>query len=98
MSKLYYTPPSEEQFNELREKAIEIWKTYSDDGGYSSGKIDKIKDLKNVGDNFMYMVAMFDIYNQAKLAGMLSEKTRQAFNERMIDGGNPPEYNPFLTA
>ncbi len=93
--KLYYTAPKDEQFNELKEKAIEIWKTYDDTHGYSSGKIDRIKDIKNFRDNFMYIVAMFDIQNQVKLAEKLSKETRIAVRERMIDGGNSPEYIKF---
>lgn len=96
MSKLYYTPPTDEQFDELKEKAIEIWNTYDNTYGYVDEKVGRIKDIKNVGDNFMYMVAMFDINNQAILASKLSDETRQAVSERMIDGGNPSEFNPFL--
>ena len=89
MSNLYSTPPTEEQFNELREKAIEIWNGYDDTYGYATEKIDRIKDLKNVQDNFMYIPAMFDIVNQGKLADKLSKETREAVRDRMIDGGSP---------
>ena len=98
MLKLYYTPPTNEQFNELKEKAIELWRevdTDNDKYGYASDKIGRIKDIENVSDNFMYMVAMFDIHNQAKLAEKLSEETREAVRKRMIDGGNPPKYIKF---
>ena len=96
MSKFYYTIPTNGQFNELKKKAIEIWQTYDNAYGYVDEKVDRIKDLKNLEGNFMYMVAMFDINNQTILAGKLSKETRKAVNDRMIDGGNPPEYNPFL--
>ena len=61
-AKLYYTPSTDEQFNELKEKAIEIWQGYDDTHGYATEKINAIKDIENVSDNFMYMVAMFDIF------------------------------------
>ena len=99
MSKLYYIPPTDEQFNELKEKAIELWKevdTDNDKYGYASEKIGRIKDIKNVEDNFMYMVAMFDMYNQRKLIQKLSKETKEAVRERMIDGGNPPNYIAFV--
>lgn len=96
MKRLYYTPPTEKQFNELKNAATEIWKTYDNTYGYVDEKVERIKDLKNVGDNFMYMVAMFDIHNQERLAHLLSDETREAVSIRMIDGGNPPEFNPFL--
>ena len=88
MSKLYYTPPSDKQFNELKEKAIEIWNTYDDEFGYATEKINRIKDIKNISDNFMYIVAMYDIDNQKKLANLLSDDTKKAVRDRMIDGGN----------
>lgn len=91
MTKLYYTPPSEEAFTEVKEKAIEIWRGYDDTHGYPSEKIKRIKDIQNVGENFMYIVAMFDQDNQRNLARLLSEPTRKAIRERMIDGGHP-EY------
>jgi hypothetical protein len=31
MEKLYYVAPSDEQFNELKEKAIELWKNEFDE-------------------------------------------------------------------
>ena len=95
MSKLYYTPPLDNQFDELKQKAVEIWFTYNDEYGYVTGKVEKIKDLKNVGDNFMYMVAMFDISNQRILAKSLSEDTRLAVRERLVAGGTPEYLNVF---
>ncbi len=86
---LYYTSPKEEQFNELKEKAIEIWNTYDNEFGYVDEKVNAIKDIKNVQDNFMYMVAMFDVTNQRKLADKLSGETKLSVRERMIDGGQP---------
>lgn len=95
MAKLYYIPPKDEQFNELKEKAIEIWNTYNNDYGYVDEKVNRIKDILNVGDNFMYMVAMFDMNNQVKLAEKLSVKTRKSIRERMIDGGTENFYIVF---
>lgn len=88
-AKLYYTAPSDELFEELKQKAIEIWSGMGDEPSYSKEKVDRIRDIKNVQDNFMYMVAMFDQNNQAKLAGNLSAECRLAVRERMISGGNP---------
>ncbi len=98
MTQLYYTPPTDEQFNELKEKAMELWKEVDSDNdkfGYATEKINRIKDIENVSDNFMYMVAMFDQGNQALLAYKLSEDTRKEIRERMIDGGMELYYIPF---
>ena len=89
-SKLYYTPPTDEQFNELKEKAIEVWRTYDNEFGYVDEKVGRIKDIQNIQDNFMYMVAMFDATNQGILAGKLSKETREAVKARM-----PEEYIAF---
>ena len=95
MSELYYTAPTDKQFEEVKDKSIEIWKTYDDTFGYATEKIGVIKDMKNISDNLMYMIAMFDITNQQKLSQSLSEETRLAVRERMIDGGSPEEYIVF---
>ena len=95
MSRLYYTPPSENHFREVKEKAIEIWKTYDNTYGYADEKINAIKDIKNVGDNLMAIVSMFDENNQKKLSKMLSDDTRVEIFIRLKDGGLPDEYNYF---
>ena len=81
-----------------RDWAMELWKEVDSDNdkyGYATEKINRIKDIQNVGDNFMYIVAMFDIDNQRLLANRLAEETRTAIRERMIDGGNPSYLIPF---
>jgi hypothetical protein len=98
MSKLYYTPPTQKAFDEVKEKAMELWKevdTDNDKYGYASEKINAIKDIRNIEDNFMYMVAMFDENNQRKLANRLAQETKDAIRERMIDGGSSEEYLVF---
>jgi DNA-binding MltR family transcriptional regulator len=94
MTKLYYTPPSDQEFEEVKKASMQLWEdvdTDKDAYGYATEKKNRIKDITNVEDNFMYMVAMFDDENQALLAEKLSPETRKAIRERMIDGGNP-EY------
>lgn len=58
--KLYYMPPTDEVFNEVKNSAIEIWREYDDTYGYASEKISQIKNISNVRDNFMFMVARSD--------------------------------------
>ena len=92
----YYTAPTDEQFNELKEKAIKIWQTYDDTYGYQSEKVNKIKDMGNISDNFMYIVAMFDSENQTKLSYSLSYETRKSVSDKVKSGGSPSEYNMFI--
>lgn len=95
MSDLYYIPPTNEIFNELKEAAIKVWKEFDDAHGYATNKINRIKDITNVQDNFMYIVCMFDINNQRKLSNLLSVETRKAVRDRMIDGGSEEQYIAF---
>jgi hypothetical protein len=95
MSELYYTPPEDIIFNEVKEQAIGLWSGMGDEPSYSAEKIGRIRDIKNVGDNLMYIVGMFDINNQRLLANKLSEEAKLAIRERMVDGGSPPEYIVF---
>lgn len=87
---LYYTPPPIAQFNELKEMAMDLWVEVAREPRYAEGKIARIKDIKNIGDNFMYMVAMFDQTNQAKLSSKLSVATRTSVRDRIIAGGAEP--------
>jgi hypothetical protein len=93
MENSYYTAPSDEIFGEVKHEALKIWSTYEDP--YKSEKISRIEDLQNVSDNVMYIVAMFDLTNQTKLAAHLSEKARTAIRERLVAGGAEDYYNPF---
>jgi len=96
MTELYYQAPPGKQFEELKKKAIEVWQEFDDTYGYATKKIDQIKNLKNIGDNFMSMVAVFDVFNQLKLARKLTPKTRKAVADRIKDGGTPDIYNVFI--
>lgn len=93
MAKLYYEAPSDEAFGEMKAMAVEVWNGYTDP--YRAEKLQQISHVQNIKDNFMYLFAMFDMSNQTKVVRMLSEETKQALRERMIDGGNE-EY--YLTA
>jgi len=75
--KEYYTAPSDEVFNEIKRCSKAIWTTYDDEYGYATEKIDEIKDMENVKDNYAFLVAMFDEDNQRKLIGLLSGEARE---------------------
>ena len=92
MTKLYYTPPSNEIFEEMRKASIEVWGQYDNTYGYVDEKTGRLKEIGNVADNLMYMLAMFDHINQKKVIEKLSEEARKAVKERMIDGGNDENY------
>ena len=71
------TAPPQEVFDDIKKNAIKIWKTYDDEFGYATKKINAIKDLENIKDNAWFIVAMFDPINQEKL--LLKVKPLTAF-------------------
>lgn len=80
---LYYQVPSDEIFEEVKRESIKIWETYDNEYGYVDKKVDRIRDMENVSDNMMFIVGMFDIYNQVKLMENLSAEARQAIEDRL---------------
>jgi len=82
----------EKIFQEMKELAITIWSSYDDTYGYATGKINRIKDLNNTTDNFLYIFSMFDYPNQAKLKKLASgellleiiKKTNEGWSDLII--------------
>lgn len=72
----FYTAPPQHIFEEIKQKSIEIWKTYNDEFGYATEKINSIKDIENIKDNAWYIVAKFDNNNREKLVLSLSTEAR----------------------
>ena len=91
MSKLYYTPPSDKLFLELKCAAIDVWREVGSDPSYIHEKVSYIDKMTNVGDNFMTIFALFDMHNQRRCGEKLSKECKDAINEQLIDGGSP-EY------
>lgn len=97
-AKLYYTAPSDEIFDEVKRAAIELWTNeYPADKHpyYAEEKVGQIQNWKNVQDNVMALVQMFDSSNQLKLGRKLSEQAKEAIRDRFIDGGLIREFCPF---
>ena len=91
----YYDKPTDKIFDEVKRHSIALWLSYDDSYGYATKKVNSIKDLKNISDNVMSIVSRFDINNQIKLAGLLSDNSNQAIRERMIAGGSDKELIVF---
>lgn len=88
MKGLYYTAPSDELFNEMKMECTEQWRTHDNTYGYVDEKLARIKDIKNVEDNFMYMLAMFDHLGIRSILGRCSPEMCEQVRLRMVDGGN----------
>lgn len=72
----YYKPPSQEVFDDIKQASIKVWETKDKRYGYVDEKVGRIKDIQNVGDNYAYMVAMFDSLNKVMLMDFI--KTEEA--------------------
>ena len=79
----YYTAPSDEVFNEIKEKSIEIWQSYDDTHGYATEKIDRVESITNFKDNWGSIFGMFDHQNQSLLLNMLEEDSAKFILDRV---------------
>lgn len=93
MHNLYYEAPSDEIFEEVKKQALLLWGSYDDTHGYATEKKDRIKDLENIRDNVMYIVAMFDDSNQRLLSNVLTDEAREAIHARIVAGGGEAYSN-----
>ena len=84
-SKDYYKAPSQEVFEDIKQASIKLWQTYDNTYGYVDEKVDKIKDMRNISDNYAYMVAMFDSDNQIKLINLLEREDSKELVTKLID-------------
>jgi hypothetical protein len=80
----YYKAPSQEVFDDIHQAAVQLWSTYSDEFGYRTEKLDRIKGIGNISDNYAYIVAMFDSTNQLKLFTYLKTQEARDLVERLI--------------
>jgi hypothetical protein len=99
-TKLFYTPPKDEYFEELKSLCILFWKVFPEytlwdekqyelEQEYAESKIHQIKDLKNEGTNFIMMVQMIHQNSREVLSKHLSLEISMRLYE--IDN----EFDPF---
>ena len=87
--KLYYQEPSDEIFNEVKEKILQIWKTKDFEESYRIEKTSHVEKITNIRDNMMHLVAMFSPDGMIQLNRILSDEARTAIRDRIISGGSP---------
>ena len=103
---LFYTPPKDEYFEELKSLCIRFWEVYEEFhlfseeaqrimNEYKQSKINQIKDLKNEGSNFSYMVQMIHQNTRGLLAKHLSLETRNEISMRLYGWEKENEIDPF---
>ena len=79
---LFYTPPKNEYFNELKEICIRFWRSF-DEVEYVDEKINRIKNLDNSGCNFVSMVQMIHPVSREIISKCLSLETRNEISMRL---------------
>lgn len=92
--KLFYTPPRDECFEELRTICIRFWKSF-EDFDFCQEKIDRIKDLPNESCNFVTMVQMIHPVSRQFISKCLSLETRNAISMRLYGWEKENEFDPF---
>jgi hypothetical protein len=95
--KLFYTPPKDSNFEELKKACIKFWTICFEKDGtdYIEEKVNRIKDLKNEGPNFISMVQMIHPNSRILIAKLLSYETRYEVSRRLYGSGSEDEYDYF---
>lgn len=91
MTKLYYIAPPQHIFDEMKQKAGDVWRTVANEDSYLQEKLERI-NIENISDNFMYIFAMFDVFNQRTLVSLLSDEAKQELKARLESGGADMRY------
>ena len=76
----YYEAPSNDIFNDIKINAIRIFIELNCHHDYVFEKISKIIEIQNVRDNYAFIVAMLDVYNQSRLKDLVKQETRELLN------------------
>jgi hypothetical protein len=67
--------PSIDIFNDMKQAATQVWKTYGNEYGYVDEKLNYVNGLSNIQDNAMVFYRMFDWENQKKFKQLVNEET-----------------------
>jgi hypothetical protein len=92
--KLFYTPPKNEYFEELKSVCIRFWRSF-DEVEYVEEKISRIKNLENSGCNFVMMVQMIHPVSRELISKLLSLETRNEISMRMYGWEQENEFDFF---
>lgn len=63
---------TDEQFKNVKMKAIHIWSSYDDTYDYAMGKVKRIINLDNSPESIITIFGMFDGDNQSRLINLLN--------------------------
>jgi hypothetical protein len=91
---LFYKPPKDECFEELRTICIRFWRSF-DEVEYVEDKINRIKDLTNEGCNFVMMIQMIHPTSRILIAKLLSLETRNEISMRLYGWKTENKFDFF---
>ena len=80
---LYYVAPSDKIFEEVKKACIQVWTDFAETDSYRKEKIERVEQIKNVKDNMMFMLCLFDIPNLGKVANLLNNEALKAIRDRL---------------
>ena len=83
---VYHLAPPDEAFEELREVAINQWNAMPD-YPESWTKAEHLPHYMNIGNNFMIILARFDVDKQIEVVKKLSPETKEEIRIRLLDIG-----------
>lgn len=95
MEKLYYIPPEDEIFKNLKYWCIAVWNSIDGDKYEINESVKRLNNMGNIGDNFMTMLAMFDNVNIVLVSQYLNQDTRKAIYDRLISV-NDNDYTMYF--
>lgn len=91
-----YQAPSDTVFNDLKETAIQIWRSCDNRYGCVDEKLSKLITLENYKDNYWTIIGMFDYPNQAKLASLVKNKETNRFLGKVFKSIYDPNSPDFF--
>ena len=103
---LFYKPPKDAYFEELKSLCIRFWEVFPEDTfyddkrlklerEYANEKIERIQNLKNESCNFVSMVQTIHQNNRYILSNLLSLETRNAISMRLYGWEEENEFDCF---
>ena len=103
---LFYKPPKDKYFEELKYLCIRFWEVFPEDTSYTNErlemereyaneKIERIQNLKNESCNFVSMVQMIHQNYRYILSNLLSLETRNEISMRLYGWEQENEFDPF---
>jgi len=103
---LFYKPPKDKYFEELKSLCIRFWEVFPEDTfydnkrlklekEYANEKIEQIRNLKNESCNFVSMVQMIHQNYRYILSNLLSLETRNEISMRLYEREEENEFDTF---